>query len=270
MMRRRGSAWTVAVLVAMAGWLAGCAAAPAGQGGQGTRDWVTASDEPQARQRAGVRLELAAGYFEKNLYTVALDEVKRALVLDPTLVPALNLRGLIYMALNEPVLAQESFQQALQRAPQDGDTLHNLGWFHCQAGRLPDAVAAFERALVAPRYTALARTWMVLGVCQAKAGLVAEAERSLLRAHELDANHPITLYNLALLMHQRGESERARTHIRRLNNSELANAGSLWLGIKIENRLRNAEAARQLGVQLSRRFPDSPEADSLARGAFNE
>lgn len=132
------------------------------------------------------------------------------------------------------------------------------------------AVASFQRALQTPNYPAGARTWMAQGVCEAQAGRKAEAERSLLRAFELDAGQPITIYNLALLLHQRGESERARFYLRRLNNSELANAESLWLGIKIENRLQNREAARQLGDQLRRRFPESREAGAHERGAFNE
>jgi type IV pilus assembly protein PilF len=111
---------------------------------------------------------------------------------------------------------------------------------------------------------------MAQGVCEARAARTADAERSLLRAFEMDAGNPITIYNLALLLHQRGESERARFYLRRLNNSELANAESLWLGIKIENRLLNREAARQLGDQLRRRFPESREAGAYERGAFNE
>lgn len=251
------------------GLLVGCAGRPTAGGGSG-RDWVTESDEPEARKRARVRLELAAGYFEQNQLTVALDEVKQALATDPTFAGAFNLRGLIYMRLNEMGLAEDSFRQALRVAPQDGDTLHNLGWFYCQQARYGEAFASFQRALQTPNYPAAARTWMSQGVCEARAGKKPDAERSLQRSFELDPSNPITVYNLALLLHQRGESERARFYIRRLNNSEFGNAESLWLGIKIENRLMNHEASRQLGEQLRRRFPESREASAYERGAFNE
>lgn len=248
--------------------LSGCAGSPAGQGAN--RDWVTDSDEPEARKRARVRLELATGYFEQGQTRVALDEVKQAINADPSFAAAYSLRGLIFMRLNDLPLAEESFQQALRIAPRDGDILHNLGWMYCQTQRYREATQAFERALQSPNYLSAARTWMTQGVCQARAGQLPEAERSLTRAFELDASNPITTFNLALLLHQRGESEKARFYIRRLNNSELANAESLWLGIKVENRLQNREAARQLGEQLRRRFPGSPEASSFERGAFNE
>ena len=58
----------------------------------------------------------------------------------------------------------------------------------------------------------------------------AEAERSLARSYELDAGNPITGYNLANLLYRRGDYKRAQFYIRRLNNSELANAETLWLG----------------------------------------
>ncbi|MCS6811733.1 MAG: type IV pilus biogenesis/stability protein PilW [Tepidimonas sp.] len=255
-------------LLVLAALVAGCSGplrtAPAGQ------DWVTESDEPAARKRARTRVELAAGYFEQGQLTVALDEVKQAIQIDPSYAAAFNLRGLIYTALRDLRLAEDSFQQALRLDPRDGDAWHNLGWMYCQDGRYPASSDAFQRALQAPGYRAPARTWLAWGVCQARAGQSAEAERALQRAFELDPGNPITMYNLALLLWQRGDLTRAQFYARRLNNSELANAESLWLGVKIERRLGNREAAAQLAEQLRRRFAGSREAAALERGAFDE
>ena len=57
---------------------------------------------------------------------------------------------------------------------------------------------------------------------------------------------------------------------RRINNSEQANAETLWLGIKIERQLNNAQVVEQLAQQLQRRFPRSKEWSAYQRGAFNE
>lgn len=256
------------VVLAMVSFLQGCAGGA--QTLDGRRDLVTESDEPEARKRARVRLELAAGYYEQGQLTVALDEVKQSLQIDPSYADAFNLRALVYMRLNEPRLAESSFQEALRRNPGSGDFLHNLAFLYCTQARYDESFVVFNEALKTPNYQQVSKTWMMLGLCQARAGRVQDAERSLSRSFELDAGNPITLYNLSLLLHQRGESERARFFMRRLNNSEQANAESLWLGIKIENRLQNREAARQLGDQLKRRFPESREAGAYERGAFNE
>lgn len=98
----------------------------------------------------------------------------------------------------------------------------------------------------------------------------ADAERSLARSYELDAANPVTGYNLANLLFERGDFTRSQFYIRRLNNSELANAESLWLGIKVEHRLQNTDAVSQLSEQLKRRFPQSKENAASERGGFDE
>ena len=101
-------------------------------------------------------------------------------------------------------------------------------------------------------------------------GLEKEAEGSFARAYQLDPNNPITGYNLAALMFKRGEYDRAQFYIRRLNGTEMANAETLWLGIKVEKRMNNQTVADQLTQQLQRRFPNSPELAAYRRGAFYE
>ena len=59
-------------------------------------------------------MELATGYFGRGQMTTALDEVKLALIADPTSSEAYNLRGLIYANLGDDNLAEESFKRALQ------------------------------------------------------------------------------------------------------------------------------------------------------------
>jgi type IV pilus assembly protein PilF len=263
--------WLLLASACLAWMLAGCAAPGAGtQAGAAARDMVTDSDEPDERRRARIRLELAVGYFEQGQTTVALDELKQSLAADPNFGPAHNLRGLVYMRLNDFRLADESFRRALALNPADSNTKHNYGWMFCQQGRYADAATYFSQALANPQYTERPKTLLIQGLCHLRAGQPALAEQSLTGSYELDAGNPITGYNLALLLYQRGEMARAQFYIRRINNSELANAESLWLGVKVEHRIGNREAEQQLGVQLRRRFPQSPEAVLLERGAFND
>lgn len=254
--------------------LGGCASPAGGADGQGARaggrsDIVTESDEPEARKRARIRLELAAGYFEQGQTTVALDEVKQALASDPTYADAYNLRGLVYMRLNDAALAEDSFRRALQLQPRDSDTMHNLAWFLCQNGRHAESMQQFARVLADPQYGSRSKTLLAQGLCQLRAGQMADAEQSLTRAYEMDAGNPVTGYNLALLAFQRNDMQHAQFYVRRLNNSELANAETLWLGIRVERRMGNHEAMEQLATQLRRRYPVSPEAAALDRGAFD-
>jgi type IV pilus assembly protein PilF len=263
----RGLLWSALALQVLVG-VVGCASGT--QSPAGNADLVTDSDESAARKRARIRLELAVGYYNNGQTNIALDELKQSIAADPSLFEAHNLRGLIYLRLNDMGLAEDSFKRALQINPQAATVQHNYGWLLCQQGRMAESYKQFGNAIADPTYTDRAKSWMALGVCQAKAGQRSEAESSLMHSYELDAASPVTGYNLALLLFQRGEYVRAQFYVRRINNGDYANAESLWLGIKIERRLDKREAVSQLSGQLKKRFPQSKEATLLERGAFDE
>lgn len=249
----------------------GCASGPGRTGASDRQsDVVTDSDEPEFRKRARLRLELAVNYFEQGQTNVALDEIKQALVSDPSYVEAFNLRGLVYMRMNDIAQAEDSFRRALALNPRSANVQHNYGWLHCQQGRYPQAEEMFEQALSNPTYGDRAKTLMIQGMCQIRAGNRADAERTLSRALELDAGNPITGFNLANLLYLRGDYKRAQFYIRRINNTEQANAESLWLGVKVERRMNDKVAMAQLADQLKRRFPQSREVLAYDRGNFDE
>lgn len=251
--------------------ISGCASkmSAAGPAGSGI-EVVTDSDEPEFRKRARIRLELAVGYFEQGQTTIALDELKQSMAADPNYAEAYSLRGLIYMRLNDFRISEESFRKSLTINPRDSNVMHNLGWLLCQQARYPEAEQLFSQALSNPQYGERAKTFRAQGLCQARAGLRAEAERSLLKSYEFDAGNPVTAYNLATLLFQRGDYVRAQFYLRRLNNTELANAESLWLGVRAERRMENREAMLQLAAQLLKRFPQSREASAYQLGKFDE
>ena len=270
---RRGNLQTWLVWCGLAGALllalGGCATRNSDATGANV-DILTASDEPDARKRARIRMELAVGYFEQGQTNVALDELKQVIANDPTFPDAYNLRGLIYMRLNDMRQAEESFRRAVSLSPRDSNAQHNYGWLLCQQGRYDEANRAFEGAMTNPLYADKAKTLMTQGLCQARAGRKDDALRNLARSYELDAANPVTGYNLANLLYQRGEYPRAQFYIRRLNNTDLANAETLWLGIKVEQRLNDRVAMLQLADQLKRRFPQSREIAFYDKGAFDE
>lgn len=253
--------------------LVGCAtrpmpnAAPTDAG----RDIVTASDESDASKRARVRMELATGYYGRGQMTTALDQVKLAIIADPKLAEAYNMRGLIYTNLGDERLAEESFRYALQLDPRDGDTMQNYGYFLCQKKRYDESNAMFDRALAVPRYPNAGRTLLTKGVCQAYAGQLPEAEATLEGAYAIDPANPSISVNLSEVLFKRGEYQRARFYIRRVNAvAALQGPQTLWLAARIEQRMGNRSGAQEFGEQLRRRFPDATETGRYERGQFDE
>jgi len=234
-------------------------------------DIKTASDQTNADRLSNTRMELAAAYLGRGQPTDALDQVKQALQAKPDNPAAYGLRGLIYAALGDNAKADDSFHRAMQLAPHDADLMHNYGWYLCQQRRFDDADAQFRLALAEPGYRQVSRSLLAEGVCNARAGKLAEAERTLSRAYELDPSNPTTAVQLADVLYLNGEYERARFYIRRVNGTqELASAQTLWLAARIEHRLRQEQQVQALGSQLRDRFPQSPEALLFEKGKFDE
>ncbi len=255
-------------------WLGGCAtttttttgpvsdAAPAAQ---------PASTQADPDRRARVRLELATAYFADGRSDVALEEVNRAIAAEPGFGAGYNLRGLINASLGQDAAAEADFRRALSIDARDTDALQNYGWYLCQHKRFDEANAQFGQVLALPARRDTARTWLTQGVCYAQAGRLEDAEKSLQRAYQLDPSSPIVSVNLAEVLLRRGEPDRARFHIRRVNaNPNYVNAQTLWLALRIERKLGNASGVRDFGQQLLNRFPETREAIAFQRGQFDE
>jgi type IV pilus assembly protein PilF len=239
--------------------------------GGNQRDLVTASDESEASRRGRLRLELATRYYAQGQTGTALDEVKQALLANPNQAAAYNLRGLIYTSLNETKLAEESYRRALQIDPNDADAMHNYGWFLCQQKRFPDANTQFNAAVALPQYRERGKSLLAQGVCQARAGQMATAEQTLQRSFEVDPGNPATAMNLADLLYRRGEFQRARFYVGRVNDvREFSNPESLWLAARIENKLGNRAGVSNFGGQLRARYPTSREAARFEKGQFDD
>lgn len=283
----RGVIWRCSAVLAWMGLalLVGCAARPASAPepessepvvngpitSTGTRDRITQSDESEASRRARVRLELAGAYFGRGQMTTALDEVKKSISADPNVAAAFNLRGLIYGSLGDHRLAEESFRHALQLDPRDADSMQNFGWYLCQQSRFSEADALFAQALNVPQYQDSPRTLLTQGICQARSGKTEEAERTLVRAYALEPGNPAIAVNLSEVLYRKGDLERARFYIRRVNSvANLISPQTLWLAARIENKFGNPSGVAEFGTQLRNRFPESPEATALAAGRFNE
>lgn len=261
-----GLAWAV---VGTAALLSGCAVTPGSEAP--AQDLRTASDQTDNDRRARVRLELASAYFSRGQMETALDEIKQALQVNPNLVEGINLRGLIYAGMGEARLAEESFRRALQLSPKDADVMHNHAWFLCQQRRFAEGDVLFVSALSQPQYRSTLRTLLARGVCQARAGQLPQAEQSLSRALELDPANPTTTLNLAEVLYQRGAFDRARFYVARVNaQPEFTNAETLWLAIRIENRLGDRVALDGFARQLRTRFAQSAQALALERGRFDD
>lgn len=254
------------------GALLGCTSTVTTQDGKALPPETPAPTDPASRARlAQTRLQLAGLYFGRGELKTAMTEVNQALEAQPDYAKAYALRGLIHAAYGDNARAESDLQRALQLDPTDGDTLQAYGWFLCQRGRYGPAQAQFEAALAQPGYRSPALALRTLGICQARAGQLPEAEAALLRSYQLDPANPATAYNLADVLYLQHKYERARFYIDRVNAQPAqVNAQSLWLSARIEYKLGNRIQVQGMGSQLRNRYPQAPETLKFEQGRFDE
>ncbi len=237
--------------------LAGCATA--GNDGE--------SGAQHAINSAKVHTELAASYFERMQYAVALQEVGVALLAHDAYAPAYNVRGLIRMALHEDDAAEADFRRSLKLEPGNSDTHNNFGWFLCQRGRYQESVQQFQEALKNPLYATPELAYANAGICSGKGGDAKAAESYLQRALILHPDMPQALFGLADAAFAGGDYAKAKSWFLRYQQTgaEL-NAEQLWLAVRIERKMRDHNSEASYALQLGKRFPESREAQLLQAG----
>lgn len=245
--------------------LAGCA----GQRDPGTESATMTGNIGDARKRARVHPDLAAAYYERGSMGVALEELRTATAADNSYAPAYGLFGLVYSELREKALAEDSYERALRLAPNDPDINHNYGWFLCQNGREAEGIRHFLQAVRNPLYNSPWRSYSAAGVCSLRTDNVKSAEDFFQRALKLDPDEPTSLLKLGDIRYRQGNADEARKLVGRYNKLASPSAESLWLALRIERRLGERVAEQSYANQLRRRFPTSPEYQSLLKGQYD-
>jgi type IV pilus assembly protein PilF len=258
---------TLITVLAAVLFLAGCAS---NQYGGAQNELKTASDQTTVQKRAMNHLDLAIGYYQQGQWSSALDDVKKALQVDPNLVDAYGVRALIYMEMNEPQLAEENFLQALSLSPGNADFSNNYGWFLCQNGRVAQSIPYFETAIKSRNYQSPAKALNNAGVCSVKLKNEPAAEKYFLKAFQIEPSNAVTNANLAKIYYDRKDFERARFYVSRIPQSDDLTPDVLWVAIRVHRKLGDRDAETGLVTQLRKRHSNSAEYAAFRRGAFDE
>ncbi|MBV1776061.1 type IV pilus biogenesis/stability protein PilW [Burkholderiaceae bacterium DAT-1] len=218
---------------------------------------------------AKIRTELAANYFQRGQFEVALEELNHALGAAGSFAPAYGLRALIYTELRDYATANEAFLRALHYAGNDSDINHNYGWFLCMRMNKPaESIKYFTAALQNPLYASPARTQAVGAHCAVSAGKLELAQDWISRASRFNPNNTDLMLSQAEYALAGGDLISARRYLNRFNQASPQTSTSLWLGVRLEHKAGDMPARDKLARELKNAFTDSFEASLLAAGKF--
>jgi type IV pilus assembly protein PilF len=221
------------------------------------------SDSAQARRIADTNIQLGIAYMREGDYETALVKLQKALKADPDSATANGTLALLYENIGENQLAEKHFRIALQLSPEDPQTHNNYGQYLCRHGEYTQALEQFKIAASDPLYPGIAASLTNAGICAGSIPDARQAEEYFRKALEHDQNYTYALLQMADLMFTQGNNLAARAYIQRFDAASKPSAGSLWLGVRIENALGDASAAGGYALKLKNNFPKTKEADSL-------
>ena len=232
---------------------------------------VTTSSRPaptpaSEEEAANYNMQLGISYLRQGNLPAARDKLEKALEQEPGLATAHAALGVVFERLEDPAGAERHYRRAVDLDGSDPDNLNALAVFTCSRKQRPEeALKLFDRAIAIPLSVKTANRTMLYtnaGTCAKRVDL-ARSETYLRGALAQDPNFPDALYQLAEVSLERGNSLQARGFIERYLATGKSTPAALWLGVRIEQSLKDAAAANRYGEQLRKNFPGSNEARLL-------
>lgn len=233
-------------------------------------DLTAEQHQKRLQQSAKIHTELAAEYYSRGQFGIAIEEITEALQADTSYAPAHNVLGLVYMALRENGMAQKNFEKALALAPNDPETHNSYGWFLCQ--RVPEQMdKAIDHFLVAIRdrlYLTPEKSFTNAGICEIKRGDNAAASEYFRRALSIQSTYSPAQIGLIEVDFRNGNVKGAKSKLSNYMRRSKPTPEGLWLAIQIEREMGDRYAADSYKFQLQKYFPNSKEAEALREDRF--
>ena len=221
------------------------------------------AQEATPLQRAQIKTDLAAGYYERAQFEVALEVLDEAQKIDANYPKIYNVYGLVYTMLGETPKAEASFQRGLALAPNDPEIRANWGGFLCATGRAREAIPELETALRDPLFRTPEIAMINAGKCSVALGDSKKADEYFRRAMAQSPGNPVAAYNLALLAFHEARLDDARFWMRPVMQQAAPRPEALYLGMCIERKLNDRQAELSYISQLRNRYPDASETKAI-------
>ncbi|MFQ5470681.1 MAG: type IV pilus biogenesis/stability protein PilW [Gammaproteobacteria bacterium] len=217
----------------------------------------------QTDSPAEINAKLGLQYLRQGKFDVAKDKLEKALEYDSELVIAHHYIAELYRQQGNNKRAEEHYGIALDLEPGDAALQNNFGVFLCEQGQYLDAEKRFLKAINNTDYTKKHEAYENAGLCTLRIPDVEKAESYFRQALKINGKLPNSLFQLAQINFDKGDYLRARAFIQRYSAVARQSARSLWLGIKIEQKLGGSEILESYSSQLLDQFRDSKEAQML-------
>jgi tetratricopeptide (TPR) repeat protein len=223
---------------------------------------------PQDRR---LLVETGAALFMAGRFADARAASEEILRSEPANAAALKIKANAEYFLGRFGQAMDTFITLLDRHPNDEDGAYMLGRIYYQEGHVDQAIGQFERALkLNPN---LYKVWDNLGLCWQSQGNNEKAIAHFLRAISLvEKDHPEydwAYANLADLLVQTGDAERAFAAAAKAANRNPKSARNFYIGAKALDKLGKTELCLNWVQRSAALDPNYSEAQYLLAKVYH-
>lgn len=240
----------VALCIGLAMLCASCAT--------GARD---GSEKKSPKEIAQLYVELGTAALLRNDFSLAVEDLRKALTADSTNAVARNHLGLAYYALGQKSLAREEIARSLVDDPKYSDAYINLGNFAAEEGDKRMAKHYLNKALENLEYRYRHRVLTNLAGVAISENNTLEAKRFLYQSLQINPDYCLSHFLLGtLLMREDRPAAAAQEFTMSVAKTCAGNPeGHLQLGLA-HLKTRNFAKARTELVYLVEQFPQSLQA----------
>ncbi|MGB1702037.1 MAG: type IV pilus biogenesis/stability protein PilW [Cycloclasticus sp.] len=229
----------------------------------------TSSIQGSEKSAADVYVSLGVEYMNRGMNEVALEKLKKAIVVDPFSSNAHNVLAVLYDRLGEKPLAGEHYQKAISLSPKNSSAQNNYARYLCSIKKYDLADEHFNKALKNPLYRSAIVALTNAGTCAWNAGNLEKAETYYRTALQRNKQSALTLLQMAKLKFEMKNYLSVRAYLQRFKEVNKHTPASLWLGIQAEDILGDKNSVASYVLQLRQLYPDSHEMGLLEKSKFN-
>lgn len=223
----------------------------------------SAAQAPQREEVADANLRVAVEYLRMGNYEGAIGRLDRAREAEPRNAFVYSVYGLVYQRMGQPVEAEQNFRRSMDLDDDNPEVLNNYGQFLCGQGKAAEAEELFLEAAKNPFYQTPEIALTNAGLCAQRGGDVARATGFFDQALAANPNASAPLLSLGEIRFEQGDHDGALKLYQRYLKLAPQTPRSLWLGIRISDKVGDKDAKASYTMLLKNKFPDSVEAGYL-------